>query len=90
LEAANGAERDADRPRLTIYFKDEGGGVISEAEFHPVLVSKYSFGDSQPLKPGYIWQMESDKFYAAKSVPREWKEGSVESKITDIRFSEEP
>jgi len=44
-------------------------------------------GDNKPLKPGYVWQMESGKFYAAKQVPSEWAGGSYEAKITDIIFS---
>lgn len=74
---------------VTVYFKDPGGSIIYEEDFHPVLVSEFSFTDSKPLKPGYIWQMESGKFYSVKSVPEEWAEGSVEIKITDIRFSKE-
>jgi hypothetical protein len=62
--------------------------VIAEEDFNPVLVSRYSYsGDNKPLKPGYVWQMESDKFYQAKSVPSEWQEGSIDARITDIAFS---
>lgn len=84
----NTGERQLGMVEVTVFFKDKTGAVIFEEDFHPVLVSEYSFGDSKPLKPGYVWQMESGKFYAAKSVPQEWEEGAVEAKITDIRFSE--
>lgn len=85
----NNGERSLDKVEVTIFFKDEGGLVIAEEDYHPVLVSEYSFsGSSKPLKPGYIWQMEQGKFYSAKNVPSEWKEGSVEASITDIRFTE--
>lgn len=53
----------------------------------PVLVTEMSLGDNKPLKAGYIWQMESGKFYAPKSVPGEWQEGSADVKVTEIRFS---
>ncbi len=85
----NSGERSLDKVEVTIYFKDSNGNVIAEEDFLPVLVSKYSFSaDSKPLKPGYIWEMERGKFYAAKKVPTEWLEGSVEASITDIRFTE--
>ncbi len=75
---------------VTVYFKNANGEIISEEDYHPVLVSSYSYGDNnKPLKPNYIWQMERSKFYQAKSVPSEWKEGSATAKITNIEFSED-
>ncbi len=85
----NQGDRSLDKIEVTVYFKDSTGDVIAEENFYPVLVSEYSMSDSKPLKPGYVWQMESGKFYSAKSVPNEWQEGRVDAKITDIRFSVE-
>lgn len=31
--------------------------------------------------------VERGKFYSAKSIPTEWKEGAVEARITEIRFA---
>jgi hypothetical protein len=74
--------------QVTIYFKDAKGAVIAEKEYHPVLVTKYSFGgDNKPLKPNYIWQLERGKFYKADSVPTEWKEGAVSANISNIECS---
>jgi len=85
----NDGERSLDNVEVTIYFKNERGNVISEEDYNPVLVTKYSFSaDKKALKPGYIWQMEQGKFYTAKQVPSEWKEGSIDASITDIRFTE--
>lgn len=85
----NKGERSLAKVEVTVYFKDQNGSVIAEEEYIPVLVSEFSFsGDNKPLKPGYVWQMEKGKFYAAKSVPSEWKEGSVAASITEIRFTE--
>lgn len=85
----NNRDRSLDKVEVTIYFKNSDGNAIAEENFLPVLVSKYSFsGDNKPLKPEYIWEMERGKFYAAKKVPTEWQEGSVEALITDIRFTE--
>lgn len=85
----NSGERTLSEVEVTVYFKDVDGNVISEEDYHPVLVSEYSFsGDNKPLKPGYIWQMEKGKFYKAKNVPDEWEEGNVEASITNIEFAE--
>jgi hypothetical protein len=83
----NTGDRNLDMVEVTVLFKDASGKVIFESDYHPVAVSDYSFTENKPLKAGYVWQMESGKFYAEKSVPSEWKEGSVEVKITDLRFS---
>lgn len=86
----NAGERSLDRVEVTVYFKDASGNTIAEEDYHPVLVSEYSIsGDNKPLKPGYIWQMEKNKFYSAEQVPSEWKEGSIDASITEIRFTEQ-
>lgn len=84
----NKGTRTLRKVEVTVYFEDASGAVIAEQEYNPVLVTKYSFGDNKPLKPNYIWQLERGKFYQAKSVPNEWKEGAVKAKITDIEFGE--
>jgi hypothetical protein len=85
----NEGDRTLNEVEVTVYFKDGDGNVISEEDFHPVLVSKYLISDSKPLKPGYIWQMERGQFYSAASVPSEWKEGAATARITDIEFADE-
>ena len=83
----NKGDRTLKEVEVTVYFKDASGTIIAEKSYHPVLVTKYSFSDDKkPLKPNYIWQMESGKFYKADSVPSEWKEGAVSAKITNIEF----
>jgi len=84
----NEGDKTLTKVEVTVYFKDAANNVIAEEDYHPVLVSEYSFGDNKPLKPNYIWQMESGKFYTAKSVPSEWQEGNAVAKITDIKFEE--
>jgi len=83
----NTGDRDLQMVKVTVLFKDASGAVIHEEDYTPVLVSEFSLQDNKPLKAGYVWQMESGKFYAAKSVPSEWKEGTVDAKISDVRFS---
>lgn len=82
----NDGDKTLTKVEVTVYFKDSSNNIIAEEDYHPVLVSTYSFGDNKPLKPHYIWQMESGKFYKAKSVPSEWQEGNAVAKITDIEF----
>ncbi len=84
----NTGDRSLDRVEVTVYFKDSSGAIISEEDFNPVLVSSYSMGDNKPLKAGYVWQMEAEKFFAAKKVPKEWVEASFDARITDIKFSQ--
>jgi len=82
----NTGDQTLKKVEVTVYFKNANGDVIHEESYHPVWVTKYSISDNKPLKPNYIWQLERGKFYQAKSVPDEWKAGSVSAKITDIEF----
>ena len=85
----NKGNRTLKEVQITVYFKDAKGTIIAEMQYHPVLVTKYSFsGDNKPLKPNYIWQQERGKFYKADSVPTEWKEGAVSANVTNIEFAE--
>lgn len=84
----NEGDKTLDRVEVTVFFKDKNGTTIAEETYNPVLVSKYSYSrDNKPLKPGYIWQIEKGKFFAAKSVPSEWLEGSANARITAIEIS---
>lgn len=85
----NNGDKTLTKVEVTIYFKDSSGNVIYEKDYNPVLVTDFSFGDNKPLKPNYIWRNERGHFYSAKSVPEEWKVGSVEAKVTDIEFEED-
>jgi hypothetical protein len=83
----NNGERTLETVEVVVYFED--GYVIAEEDFIPVLVTEYSFGsDNKPFKPGYIWQQERGKFYTAKSVPSEWKEGAATAEVTSVRFEQ--
>ncbi len=88
FKVRNKGDRTLSRVEVTVFFKDAQGKVIAEDSYAPVSVSSFSLGDNKPLKPGYVWQMENGKFYSAKSVPSEWKEGSVSALITGIEFQE--
>ena len=84
----NNGERTLDRVRVVIYFKDAAGGIITEEDFLPVAAGVAFSDNNTPLRPGYIWQMESGRYYTAERVPSEWSEGSVEAAITEIEFGE--
>lgn len=86
----NKGDRSLERIKVVVLFKDATGSVIAEEDYTPVLVSQYNLsGDNKPLKPGYIWQQERGRFYTAKSVPTEWKEGAADAQIVEIRFQKE-
>jgi hypothetical protein len=82
----NNGDRTLNKVTVRVIFFDAAGTPISEEEYHPVVVSAYSIGDNTPLRPHYIWQQESDKFYEAKNVPSEWAEGKATATITEIEF----
>lgn len=76
------------RAKVTVFFKNSVGRIISEEDFIPFSDSFRFSGSDKPLKPGYIWQNEKGTFLSADSVPDEWQEGSVDIKIVDIDFVE--
>lgn len=84
----NKGERSLDKVKVVVYFKDKDGNTIFEEDFHPVLVSNYSFKrDNKPLKPGYVKEMEKDKYYTLESALSEWQEGKATAKVVDIEFT---
>ena len=85
----NGGDRTLEMIEVTVVFHSAEGAAIAEETYRPVQSSAFGVGDHKPLKPGYIWQLESGRFYNAGSVPSEWREGSIDARITDIRFAEE-
>lgn len=82
----NNGNRTLNRVEVRVVFYDAQGNAIAEEEYTPVIISEYSMGDNAPLRPNYIYQNESDKFWAAKNVPSEWKEGKATATITNIEF----
>jgi hypothetical protein len=84
----NNGDRTLSRVDVTIYFKDATDVVVFEKNYTPVLADNQSIIiDGDPLKPGYIWQLERGKFYPATDVPTEWDEGNVEAEITRVEFA---
>jgi len=83
----NKGSKTLNKVEVTVFFKDKTGAVIAEETYHPVIVTEFSLMDNKPLKPNYIWKLEQGRFMQAKSVPSEWKQGSVAAKITDIEFA---
>jgi hypothetical protein len=88
ISLKNKGDRSLDKVKVVVYFKDKAGNTIFEEDFHPVLVSKYSFsGDNKPLKPGYVKEMEKDKYYTLESALSDWQEGKAIAKVVDIEFT---
>lgn len=89
ISLKNSGDRSLDKVKVIVYFQDKDGNTIFEEDYHPVLVSEYSFGgDNKPLKPGYVKEMEKDKYYTLESALSDWKEGKAIAKIVDIEFTE--
>jgi len=85
----NNGDKTLNKVKITCYFLNADGKRIAEEDYFPVSVSDFSFGNNnKPLKPGYVWSMEKNKFYSAKSVPSEWKEGAIEIEISEIQFAD--
>lgn len=85
----NNGDKSLDKVKVVVYFHDGNGKTIFEKEYLPILVSKFSFsGDNKPLKPGYVKEMEKNRYYTLKSNLSEWVEGQATIKIVDIAFSE--
>jgi len=81
----NNGNRTLSEVDVKVVFYDANNRAISEETYYPVLAS--SLEDNKPLRPNYIWQQESGKFYEAKNVPSEWQAGKVTATITDIKFA---
>jgi hypothetical protein len=79
----NNGDRTLKEVEITVYFLNGEGTVIGEEDFHPVLVSEYSFGDdNKPLKPNYV----KDFGYSVEDyAPSAWSK-KAKAKITNIEF----
>jgi len=80
----NNGDKTLKKVEITVYFLNDKGAVIGEEDFHPVLVSEYSFGgDNKPLKPNYV----KDFGYSVEdSAPSSWSK-KAKVKITNIEFA---
>ena len=83
----NDGGRTINSVTVKVVFFDADDQPIAEEMFYPVNVGSFSIGnEDRPLRPNYIWQQESDRFYTAKMVPSEWSEGNARATITEIEF----
>jgi hypothetical protein len=72
---------------VRVFYQGEDGKDVSEERFCPILAdNEFSMGDSKPLRPGYIWQQEPERFYTGKNVPAEWKEGAVTVRVDEVHL----
>ena len=89
FKVKNSGDRTLSKVTVRVVFQDKDGKPIAEEDFYPVLVTSSGFGDdNRPLRPNYIWQQESGKFYSAKSVPNEWQAGRATATITEVEFAD--
>lgn len=83
----NTGERTLGDVEVTVYFLNASGRAIHEKKLHPLSMTNI-LGDDPPLRPGYIWHLETMDFLPAMSVPSTWKEGAVRVKVTGVEFAE--
>lgn len=88
ISLKNVGNRTLNKVKAVVYFKDKNDKTIFEKEYHPVLVTEYSFRNNDPLKPGYVREMEKGKYYTLDSQLTEWEEGNASLKIVDIEFGD--
>lgn len=82
----NRGDRTLERVKVVVHFADANGNVVAEEDFVPIHPLSFD-SNSKPLKPGYVWQIEKGKRYAAKGVPSEWSEGRAKATITEVEFA---
>ncbi len=82
-EIKNTGDQSLRKVEITIYCLDRSGKPIFEKAYHPVLVSKYSFTESTPLRPNY-----SRKFgVKLDDAPSDWA-GKVRIEVSDLEFQD--
>lgn len=89
LGLKNNGDRSLDQVEVIVYFQDESGATIYEESFNPVYVSQFSYGrDNKPLKAGYVYEMEKDRYMTLDTPLSQWADGKAEIKIVNIKFSD--
>lgn len=81
-EIKNNGDKTLKEVEITFYCLDKNGKIVFEKEYHPVLVSEYSFmDDNLPMKPNY-----SRRFGCRlDDAPSDWNK-KVRAIVTDIEF----
>ncbi len=80
-ELKNRGDRTLRRVEVTAYCLDKEGNMVHEETYTPVLVSEYSFGDNQPLKPNYGKTFG----FRIDGAPSDWAK-KVTVAVTDVEF----
>lgn len=83
----NNGDKTLSQVEVTVYFTDGNGKNIAEKTFYPVL--ELGINSFTELKPNYTFQLEKDRFFKADLVPKEWKSGNANIKVTKIEFKED-
>lgn len=80
-EIKNRGDKTLKKVEITAYCLDKDGNVVHEKNYYPVLVTEFSFGDNQPLKPNYGKTFG----YRIDDAPSDWA-NKVKVAVTDIEF----
>jgi hypothetical protein len=80
----NAGDSTLSKVQVVAYFLNSEGRVIGEMDFHPILITEFSFGDDTPLRPGYE---EDFGFWVSDQAPANWA-GEVRLELGEIEFAE--
>lgn len=86
FKVRNNSDLDLSKVQVRVYYMDSDGNKIHDKSFTPVMVTEFSFGNNEPLRAGYIFQMPERQYYTSDSVPNEWEEGNVSVSVIDIEI----
>ncbi|NKQ18434.1 hypothetical protein [Brevibacillus laterosporus] len=81
----NIGEKSVKSLEITFYFLDAEGKPVGEKTMNPF---KTIGNKMEELKPNYTWKTSSGTYWSAENISDDWKEGSVEAKITKIQLTE--
>lgn len=89
ISLKNTGDRSLDRVKVVVYFNDKNGKTIFEEDYYPVNVRSISLsGNNKPLKPGYVKEMDKDRYYTIDSPLSDWEDGNAVAKVVDLDFTE--
>lgn len=85
----NTGERSIDQVCVRATFLTSDGTPVTESTYTPVLVSEWSSRNNEPLKPGFVREMDKGTFLRAEHVPSAWDGHSVHIEVIDLAFSKD-
>ena len=81
----NKGDRALKRVQVTVYLKDSDRNIIADEVFYPIAGLATAAPITEPLKPGYTYQLKANKWYII-NPPEKPAARYIEAKVTDIEF----